>query len=32
MKNKTDKSLWLIPAGVSLLMAFLGAVILIPMM
>jgi hypothetical protein len=32
MKHKTDKSLWLIPTGVSLLVAFLGIIILTPMM
>lgn len=32
MKNKTDKSLWLIPVSISLLVALLGSIILIPMM
>ncbi|SKC31801.1 hypothetical protein CZ809_01313 [Photobacterium piscicola] len=32
MKNKTDKSLWLIPVSISLLIALLGSIILIPMM
>ncbi|SMY32439.1 hypothetical protein PMAL9190_00531 [Photobacterium malacitanum] len=32
MKSNKDKSLWLIPAGVSLLIALLGVLILTPMM